>query len=272
WHGCDRRICAAEMRATASRPRDWALLARAGSRAGCAPFPRRSARRACVACASARAARRAGPPARPLPYRSPSLSRTEPPPTRAPPAEKVRHGGLEGSVAPAVQHQLWIAAEQARCIDAQRKLRGDAVAGITLDRCLRVAVEPAAFHRRAPVMRTQAVATRRRDADGQARFEARTGVALAERTLAPPSGTARTIGLALCRTRHDRLDRRRDGRREGRREGWCRRAFIITPSLRRWLTHGRTAPRRRFGRRGFGAREMCNWRRLCLLRRDLSPR
>src|SRR5262249_9037553 len=42
--------------------------------------------------------------------------------------------------------------------------------------------------------------------------------------------------------------------------------------LRRRLARGRAAPRRGFGRRGFGAGKVRNWRRLCPLRRGLSPR
>src|SRR5262249_1448000 len=90
--------------------------------------------------------------------------------------------------------------------------------------------------------------------------------ALAERTLAPPAGTARPIAvLALRRARHHRLDRRR-GRREGRRG----RTRIIARRLRRGLAHGR-APARRFGGRRFGNRvgDLRRWR---LLRPPLGRR
>src|SRR5262249_59467538 len=83
--------------------------------------------------------------------------------------------------------------------------------------------------------------------------------ALAERTLAPPAGTARPIAvLALRRARHHRLDRRH-GHREGRRGRTC----LVARRLRRWLAHGR-APARRFGGRRFGNRggDLRRWRLL----------
>ena len=65
-------------------------------------------------------------------------------------AEKVRHRGLQRGVAAAVQHELGVAADEARGVDAQRQIAADAVTGIAVDRRLRLAVDPAAFHRRVP--------------------------------------------------------------------------------------------------------------------------
>src|SRR5262249_34398976 len=65
-------------------------------------------------------------------------------------AEEVRHRGLHRGIAAAMQHELGIAADEARGVDAQREIAADAVTGIAVDRRLRLAVDPAAFHRRAP--------------------------------------------------------------------------------------------------------------------------
>src|SRR5437016_6951406 len=84
--------------------------------------------------------------------------------------------------------------------------------------------------------------------------------ALAERTLAPPAGTAGPIAVvALRRARRDRLDRRH-GRREGRRGRTC----VIAQRLGHRLTHGR-APARRFGGRRFGNSGVGDLRRWRLL-------
>ena len=61
-------------------------------------------------------------------------------------AERVSHARLERGIAAAVQHELGIAAEQARRIDAQREIAADASAGIAVDRRLRFAVDPGGFH------------------------------------------------------------------------------------------------------------------------------
>src|SRR5262249_56064254 len=101
---------------------------------------------------------------------------------------------------------------------------------------------------------------RARRTDGRVRIEALTRLALAEHTLAPPTGPARAIGLALRRTRHDGLDRR-----QGRCEGLRRRALVITQYLRRRLAHGRAAPRPPFRRPAFPAAKVPNCRPLCPL-------
>src|SRR5262249_59505498 len=90
------------------------------------------------------------------------------------------------------------------------------------DRRLRLAVDPAAFHRRASLTRAQhAAGARCRRAEREFKTSAR--LAFAEHTLAPPAGTARPIAvLALRRARLHGLDRRRGrGRSEGRRGRTC---------------------------------------------------
>src|SRR5262249_59105896 len=88
----------------------------------------------------------------------------------------------------AVQHELGIAADEARGVDAQRQIAADAVTGIAVDRRLRLAVDPAAFHRRAPSRARKTSAAR--GADGRPRIEMTMRSAFAEHTLAPPAGTA----------------------------------------------------------------------------------
>ena len=61
-----------------------------------------------------------------------------------------------------MQHELGIAAKQTRGVDAQGKIAADALAGIAIDRRLRFAVDPAAFHRRVPVRRSQGIGVRPR--------------------------------------------------------------------------------------------------------------
>src|SRR5262249_12966212 len=57
--------------------------------------------------------------------------------------------------AAAMQPELGIAADEARGVDAQRQIAADAVTGVAVDRRLRLAVDPAAFHRRASLTRAQ---------------------------------------------------------------------------------------------------------------------
>ena len=61
-------------------------------------------------------------------------------------AEEIGHRRLHRGVAAAVQHQLGIAAEKTRGVDAQCKVAADAVAGVAVDDRLRILVDPAAFH------------------------------------------------------------------------------------------------------------------------------
>ena len=95
-------------------------------------------------------------------------------------AEQVRHRRLNRGVAAAVQHEPGIAAEEAGGIDPQREIGTDAAIGIVFDRRLRLAIDPAAFHRQLlsgptrPSRRACIAAALRRSV-------------LAERPLAPPA-------------------------------------------------------------------------------------
>ena len=62
-------------------------------------------------------------------------------------AVEVGHAHLHGGVAAAVQHKLRVLAEQARRVDAQRKIARDAVTRVAGDSGFCVACHPRAFHR-----------------------------------------------------------------------------------------------------------------------------
>ena len=163
-------------------------------------------------------------------------------------AEQVGHDRLHRGVAATVQHKLGIAPEQAGGVDARGKVAADALRRIAVDRRLRLAIHPAAFHRaflsRNRTATTGACPRRRCGDNGRSDRDAS---APAEHTLAPPSGTARAIAaLVLRRARHHRLCRRH--RRSGGRRG--SRSFVAQ-DLGHWLTHGR-APPRSLRRGGFG--------------------
>ena len=66
---------------------------------------------------------------------------------------EVAHPRLHRGVAAAVQHELAIAAEQSRAVDAQRQLRRNAACGIAVDRRLGVTIDPAALHQASPCRR-----------------------------------------------------------------------------------------------------------------------
>ena len=71
---------------------------------------------------------------------------------------------IEPAGLPAVQDELGVAADEARGVDAQRQIAADAVTGIALDRRLRLPVDPAALHRRAPSRARKTPAARGADA------------------------------------------------------------------------------------------------------------
>ena len=61
-------------------------------------------------------------------------------------AEIVLGARLDRGVAPAMQHEQRIAAEQARGVDAEREILGDALLGVGLDRVARAEFVPFALH------------------------------------------------------------------------------------------------------------------------------
>ena len=61
-------------------------------------------------------------------------------------AEIVLGARLDRGVAPAMQHEQRIAAEQARGVDAEREILGDALLGVGLDRVARAQFVPFALH------------------------------------------------------------------------------------------------------------------------------
>ena len=63
-------------------------------------------------------------------------------------AEQIAQPGLDRGVAAAMQHQLGVAPEQPRRIDAQGEVGTDTLAGVAIDHRLRITLNPAAFHLR----------------------------------------------------------------------------------------------------------------------------
>ena len=129
--------------------------------------------------------RRAAPPAGP-PARSRAMSQPEPLTHSTSTSSPSRSGmrGLHRGVAAAVQHELRIAAEQPRRVDAQRQVAADAVA--------RRSDRPSPARRDRPSRSSSARSCARLPGAGQrpgARSRARpqTRSALAEHALAPPA-------------------------------------------------------------------------------------
>ena len=124
-----------------------------------------------------------------------------------------------------MQHELRIASEQARRVDAQGEIGADAVAGVAIHHRLRVTIDPAALH-------------------GVLRPRKARGRYCAKLALAPPAGAARLVGRFAVRAAADhRL--RQFHRLRRRRSGFG----VAAGGDRRALAHGGTPPRRALGGR-----------------------